>query len=679
MSNRLIATIMLCLPAVGSFAAHTIAAGEEWQPIEQGHVIEPGSALDFSAWIEAPAGRYGAVIANKKGEFEFEKRPGEAVRFRGVNLCFDANFPAKADAESLARRLRQMGYNAVRIHHYDVLVAGGWHPADYVTDRVRLDQLDYLLCCMRSEGLYISTDLFTIRKIKAEALKAYGAEDDFQAFKALVPLLPAAMEEWKRFARDILTHRNPYTGMTWAEDPALFSICPVNEDTLYDLHNQNPSVAALSQKLFAEWCGEKSLDPDDKSKPGLFVRFLTERHRTADLEMRRFLKEELNVKALISGNNWKTYQAQTVLRSQYDYVDNHSYWDHPAWSSGPHDLPYRFPQKNAVAELAFVPRNLFLTRIPGKPFVVTEFNYCFPNQYRAQGGPLMGAYAALQGWNGLFRFNWSDGIIQERFNNVPIIRGFDFNTDPVNLLSEYIIGFFWQRNDLPVLQDEMTFSVTDESAFAVEQNGKPAVFPEKASLPGLTHRIGSVYKPAGNAARLNADFLNNQPRAAYRTAQDGSTVEIEKAGNFLASTPQSIALVLQTRSMDTDFVPQFDQPAVVFCGSIDSLPLEKSKRLLVLHLTNVLNTGIRFSDPEMKNLEANGTLPLLVRRGSARLAVPNAAKTADIKIFALDLSGRRIREVPFSIHPDSRRIEFTVQTIAADQQTCMAYEILRTK
>jgi hypothetical protein len=43
----------------------------------------------------------------------------ERVRLYGVNLCFGANFPEPADAERIARRLRRLGVNLVRLHHMD--------------------------------------------------------------------------------------------------------------------------------------------------------------------------------------------------------------------------------------------------------------------------------------------------------------------------------------------------------------------------------------------------------------------------------------------------------------------------------------------------------------------------------------------------------------------------------
>ena len=229
-----------------------VQANENWQPIPIPRTVKPGSALDFSSWTQAPAGQHGPVITTKDGHFAFSNDTEQNVRFWGTNLNFDANFLPRSQADALALRFRQIGYNAVRIHHYDVLLANGWNPASYGIDPDRLDQLDYLFYAMKEQGLYISTDLFTIRRIRNPELKDLVG-NNHAAFKALVPILPAAMEDWKRFARDLLTHTNPYTGMTWAEDPALFSIAPVNEDTLWAAINSSPAIRRLYEERFEEW------------------------------------------------------------------------------------------------------------------------------------------------------------------------------------------------------------------------------------------------------------------------------------------------------------------------------------------------------------------------------------------------------------------------------------------
>ena len=49
-------------------------------------------------------------------------------------------------------------------------------------------------------------------------------------------------------------------------------------------------------------------------------------------------------------------------------------------------------------------------RVPGKPFIVTEWNYDSPNEYRCEGPLAMAAYGALQDWDGIicycFYGNW---------------------------------------------------------------------------------------------------------------------------------------------------------------------------------------------------------------------------------------------------------------------------------
>lgn len=97
------------------------------------------------------------------------------------------------------------------------------------------------------------------------------------------------------------------------------------------------------------------------------------------------------------------------------------------------------------------------TRIFGKPFTVTEFNFCNPNRFRAEGGPLMGAYAALQNWGGLWRFCWSHsdaGIIRNPGQN-----SFDASNDPMQQLSDRIILALFLRGDLAPSKTKISYPV----------------------------------------------------------------------------------------------------------------------------------------------------------------------------------------------------------------------------
>ncbi len=91
----------------------------------------------------------------------------ERVRLFGVNLAFGANFPAENDAVRIARRLRRLGVNLVRLHHMDTQPdrdpnnAGSILTADpYPTlNPVGVRRLRAFLDALRGEGIYINLNL----------------------------------------------------------------------------------------------------------------------------------------------------------------------------------------------------------------------------------------------------------------------------------------------------------------------------------------------------------------------------------------------------------------------------------------------------------------------------------------------------------------------------------------
>lgn len=96
--------------------------------------------LDFSRYTEAPAGRYGSIIARPDGTLGFEKAPGKRIRLYGANICFSACYLEKAEADKLAADFRKLGYNSLRIHHYDDLLVDPEAPDSVTFDAARARQ-----------------------------------------------------------------------------------------------------------------------------------------------------------------------------------------------------------------------------------------------------------------------------------------------------------------------------------------------------------------------------------------------------------------------------------------------------------------------------------------------------------------------------------------------------------
>lgn len=106
---------------------------------------------------------------------------------------------------------------------------------------------------------------------------------------------------------------------------------------------------------------------------------------------------------------------------------------------------------------------------------------------------------------------------------------------------------------------------------------------------------------------------------------------------------------------------------------MDGNRLPDSARILLLHLTNVLNSEMEFSNREMRRIESTGGLPHLVRCGSAELTLESTL--AGLKVFALTSSGKRLREVPSSFQNGEYR--FTVSVTDAATEPALAYELAR--
>ncbi len=230
-----------------------ITAGEEWIPLRAELEIEPGSALDFSTmnFVDAPAGKHGRVIARPDGQFAFANSPDKPQRFYGVNLCFGAQYISKEQSDILAERLVRLGYNALRIHHYERDLSQRQNSTQLNPEK--LDQFDYLMAAMIKRGIYLTTDLYVSRGVP---YREVGIDRDGQIpmdnFKMLVPVHDGAYENWKAFTRNLLTHVNPYTKRSYAEEPALAWLAMINEGNLGNFWKDIVTVPEWKQK-WNEW------------------------------------------------------------------------------------------------------------------------------------------------------------------------------------------------------------------------------------------------------------------------------------------------------------------------------------------------------------------------------------------------------------------------------------------
>lgn len=181
------------------------------------------------SWRHAPAGKYG-IIRAENGRFVHDK--GRFLIW-GTNLCGSACFPDKESAEQLAVRLARLGFNCVRMHHMDnTEIWGGWNAKSKLTiDPTQLDKLDYLIYQLKLRGIYTNLNLHVSRTL--DDRDGFPHKDERPQFdKGLDNFYPPFVESQKKFAKDLLTHVNPYTQTAYVDEPAVSMIEINNENSI---------------------------------------------------------------------------------------------------------------------------------------------------------------------------------------------------------------------------------------------------------------------------------------------------------------------------------------------------------------------------------------------------------------------------------------------------------------
>ena len=452
---------------------YRISAENGWTPAPFEPDVLPGSALDFSGFRETgkPAGRYGRVVV-RDGHLEFEKSPGVPRRFFGVNLCFSANYPRSMDeARTLARRLARNGYNAVRIHHHDAPMVSKSNDGLKVNAEMRR-RFDSLVAACVEEGLYLTTDLYVSRWI---ALPTVGINRPGLLpngdFKSLVYVDENVFSNYIRFVRDFMTRVNPYTGRSLAQEPALAFVSLVNEGN----HGNNMGVYRNYPEWRAAWKawlekerarGAAMADVpfeipanihDGTEHAKAFARFLAEREKTFVEKMRKILKDEMKCPVLLTNMNFgygvQPDEFKAVRQNVYDYVDEHYYVNHPlgifkgkpfpsamACDGGNGGNPLRGGSRGAV--------RLGDRQVAGKPYMVTEYNWCYPGRFRGACGLAVGARAVTRRWSGLWRFAWASddrGISGPEEKTLSV---FDIASDPLAQAADRATSALFVRGDL---------------------------------------------------------------------------------------------------------------------------------------------------------------------------------------------------------------------------------------
>ena len=221
----------------------------------------------WTAGSTAPRGKHGGVRIVKDG-FAFED--GTPVKFWGVNLSYTASAPDHETADFTAARFAKYGVNAVRMHKFSYPTGQGGigDPNDSTAwDPKGLDQLDYFASKLKEHGVYFGwshTYGFHVVPGDRKRLLAYDEIDKNLKGNtyAFINFAEDVQDLMIEKVVNLLKHKNPYTGKTYAEEPALCFIELQNEDDIFFYTSENAFNACPTYKKrflerFAAWLKDR--------------------------------------------------------------------------------------------------------------------------------------------------------------------------------------------------------------------------------------------------------------------------------------------------------------------------------------------------------------------------------------------------------------------------------------
>lgn len=496
-----------------------ITAGSEWKVVDMSNVqIKEGSALDLTSLIEpGPAGKHGRLVVSSNGRLAFEDSPDIPRRFNGFNGLWttykDAWQKALASTEKeliyqhidkLAELIARQGYDIVRplaLEAYimkDATTDGEFNPQ-------RLDHIDRFIAALKKNGIYTYWTIAAYNVGRADGGKAFEERNEMKIKMYLGDAKTRA--RWKAIAEKQLSHINPYTKITWKDDPAIAIIELYNEQETCLSHSAigkyPQSIRDLIAAKWSAWLLEKyknvdaissawgdndlkaskSLDkitlPNDtaalSAKGNDFSLFFADLAR-AQMSWCEGVLRTAGYKGLISQFNWSKQIVYSAVRWETSEVSIMN-----AYTGGGYfGINHSIFQGSSTGMAANYFRLANATRFADRPQLITETHHWW-NKYQHEEGLIFAPYSALQGFSAIMVHD--DPVALEVFDLVYQPEYDWIGRNPVARANEFISAHLYRRGDVKEASHRVELQIPPKY---LEANGNKTVNTEQDKIALMT-------------------------------------------------------------------------------------------------------------------------------------------------------------------------------------------------
>jgi hypothetical protein len=656
------------------------------------------SAIGMEDWLERPAGKHGGVrISGDRFVFE----DGTPIQFWGTNLSYGGSAPSRADAEYTAARFAKFGINAVRMHKF---TGPGWEGIgdETVSTRMKpdgLDRLDYFASQLARRGVYYGwSHTFQFKIRPGDRPRVSGFEELMKKGGNTYAVINWAEDVQNLLIESVvnlLNHKNPYTGKTYAHDPALAYIELQNEDDIFfwtsgPASGDFPTYRGQVEARFAEWLKGRygtqaklaaawtdalkaaerldagrirlELNPWPMTagglpakKGGMRQRMLDNAaflHVTQNRFYDRFVKaiRSTGYQGPLVGSPW---QAPAMLPHYYNLrsddlvgtIDRHNYFGESFT-----DTMLKTPGGGYLSS--------GLQQVAGKPFGVSEWIHVYPSLYSAEGPVLMAAYGmGLEGWGASYEFQSTSARIDWAAATVGRLPFGVWNADVPTQIGQYpILARMILRGDVrrgPILS---TRRVSRENLETGEFNFSDTV-QEQGDIKSFTGSVPAEALAAGRAVVAFVDQsaasrfpdLNQYRQGSVITSATGQLGWDTSGGGLVTiNSPGTQGFVgfAQGRLLSFSNVKiELSTPyaAILLTAASPQAKLADGKRVLISAVARNANKGFRILSVDNRTIVDNGTPPIMLEPARARITF-NGRTIARVNVLDQDgrVSGRTL-------------------------------------
>lgn len=702
---------------------YTTRADDVWKPMPEKYAppAAPGSVLDLTSINpKETAGDRGRVIINKKGRLAFEKSPDIPVKFL-IHIGGDfKEMSNQKEAAAYAAKLRQNGYNMVRLSPDRDLMRGA--KADGELNEKTLDLFFYYISELKKNGIYIEFDAM------ASGI-GYSVGDSWDPrekrnFKYSIYSDDKVKKNWVTGTKKILTTVNPYTGTKLAEDPQLALVIGFNElefglskhGTYTELREEWIKFLKRKyrndfQKLSEAWKDNipggaadfdslPAFDRSEGNKLNQRSRDINEFITKLERDMLKWFKRQFRAMGFegpVTNFNMGKSMRNILSRKNADYVAMNNYHAHP---SNFIDMGSRISQQSSVGEGINISRAFAATKEHGVPYVITEHGHVFWNKYRYEQGFATGAHSALQGFDGITCF--ANPVTAK--DTPPAVYPFNNAPDVTIRSQEFLTALMFLRGDVAESEYEAVIKINEKDIYKSDsyEYGMDARQSRLSLLTKMSVESSPRYKPAEN--EIAFDRLGGSSlilHKAYGNIADtqhsdfdltSAVEEMRKRGMLSKSnrtdvskgifessteeiyidTPRKYMTVntprLQGMSAPAGETAKLSDFEVIYTqrnsnvtiAAVDGLkPIKEARRFALVISPNSLNSEMSFTDEDMVSLINIGKPPMLVETGKYKVAL-STPHWKQMRLWALNMDGSRLQELP--LKKSDGRIEAEIDT-----------------